>query len=807
MSETSTSGMHDSIETNDEIDFLRIVYLALEHWYLFVLSVILCLIISYTYLWYTQPVYHMTATVLVEDGASDISQTILDEVGVGGKKRNIENEIAILNSRSLIEKAVSTLDLNINYTIDLGLRNKVLYANTPVKMDFVLSDDAPSKFVFSISISENSSDATLLYELVSGNGEATEHEQQIVLGEEFSNELGHFRILKTEFFDSMASGDSAVSHDYTLQYRSVEQLATAYMELLDVSEAREKASILRLKIEDKMPQRGVDILDAILRVYIQNNIEKKNQLASNSLQFIENQLKLTIDDLNKLEAEIKTFKVSHGVTDVSLEANFFLQQVGTLDKLVSEIDVKLSIINYLEKYISSDQDLKNASPSSLGIADPLLQKLIAQLSELHSERESMLRFTKEDNPLVKVVDTKILETKNALTNNIASIRSGLTASRQEMNEQLSVVEKKVQTLPKAEYELLALQRQYSIKESLYLLLLEKKSENSILLASTVSDNMVIDKAKSSEEPISPNKKMVYFAGLFAGLGIPSLFILLLMLVDNRVKHPDDLTRISKIPFLGVIPHNDKTDYIVVRDNNNTAIAESFRSIRTNISFLIRSNDLPANVSPKVIQLTSAMGSEGKSFCSINLASSLSLGGGKTILIGLDLRKPKLAEYFKFSNAVGASSVLAGLASVDEATLQTGIPNFDVMVGGPIPPNPAELLMGSGLGELLVKLEEKYDHIVLDTPPIGLVTDSLIISEHAATTIYVVRQNVTNASSLNYINDLYRTKKIRSVALLFNDVKATRFGYGYGYGYGYGNGYYAETAKPKGWKRFKSIFAS
>ncbi|MCF8460887.1 MAG: polysaccharide biosynthesis tyrosine autokinase [Flavobacteriales bacterium] len=795
-----TDQNQNAVADDDELDLGKIIQLVLENWLLFAVSILLALIISYAYVWYSQPVYEMTTTVLVDDQGSDISQNILDEVGVVGKKRNIENEIAILSSRNLVEKAMATLNLNVSYTINLGLRKRDLYNDSPLKLDYLLSEDAPSAFLFTVHLAQDEPTAVLTYELQESNGDWTEYEQHITLEEQFSNPLGHFRLLPTEYFPLFASGDSARSLDYELQYMSNSQLATIYLGMLEVEEAREKASILRLRLKDQVGQRGEDVLDAILGVFIQNNIEKKNQLASNSLKFIEKQLDVITTDLTILESEIKGFKTSHGITDISSEATFFLQQVGSLDATVSEMDVKLSIINYLEVYITSDKDLKNASPSSLGIADPLLNALIVQLNTLSTERQSLLRFTKEDNPLVNALDLQIQETKKSLINNIASIRSGLEASKKELQKQLAGIEKKVKTLPKAEYDLLALQRQYSIKESLYLLLLEKKSENSILLASTVSDNMVIDKARSTEDPIKPKKSFVYLLGLLIGFGIPSFYLVLILIFDNRIKDGDHLKKTSPIPFLGVIPHHNETHYLVVRDMVNTAIAESFRSIRTNLSFLIQKNELALGVSPKVIQLTSAMGSEGKSFCSINLAASLALGGAKTIVVGLDLRKPKLAEYFSLSNKIGASSVLAGMESLENAILSTEIENLDVLVAGPVPPNPSELLMGKGLTEMLENLTQMYDHVVLDTPPIGLVTDSLIISEHAATTIYVVRQNVTNLNSMQYINDLYRSKKIKSISLLFNDVKSSKFGYGYGYGYG--QGYYIETVKLTKWQRLK-----
>ncbi|MDC0303415.1 polysaccharide biosynthesis tyrosine autokinase [Flavobacteriales bacterium] len=782
----------------DELDLGKVLFLVLENWLFYAFSIVACLIIAYGYAWYTHPMYKMSTTVLVNDEGNDISQSILDEVGVMGKKRNIENEIAILGSRSLMEKAIATLNLNTSYAVDLGMRTRDLYSEVPLQLDLRLNENVPPSFTVFASINDTGTSSELLWQWTV-NDDDREMEQTVAFGEGFSNELGHFRLNKTKMFESMVIGDSALSQNYTLTYRSTDLLATRYLDLLKVSEARDQASILLLALEDRKRQRGVDLLNALLNVYIQNNIEKKNQLASNSLKFIDNQLAVIIEDLENLENNIKSFKISSGISDVSAEASFFLEQVSLLDQSTSEIDVKLSIIAYLEEYITSDKDLKNASPSSLGIEDPLLQSLISQLSEYNSERVSMLRFTKEDNPLINAIDTKIEETKSSLIKNTSSIRNGLLASKTEIKAQLNEVEKRVRTLPKAEYELLALQRQYSIKESLYLLLLEKKSENSIILASTVSDNLIIDTGRSADEPVAPKKLIIYLLGLLIGIGVPSIYLLMIALFDNRIMDKSDIAKVTSIPFLGIIPHHKENGYIVVADNVNSAIAESFRSIRTNISFLVRKDELAEGVSPKVVQVTSAIGSEGKSFCSINLAASLALGGGKTVIVGLDLRKPKLAEYFSSSNKVGASSVLAGINSLEEATISSDTANLDFIVAGPVPPNPSELLMGKGMNELLEALTAKYDHVVLDTPPIGLVTDSLIISEHVATTIYVIRQNVSNSRSLEYINDLYQAKKISNISILLNDVKTGRFNYGYG------NGYYSESNTPTRMQRLLNRF--
>jgi capsular exopolysaccharide synthesis family protein len=777
----------------EEIDYEKILNLVLDNIWLFVCSVVLGLALSYAYMWHTEPVYSMSSTVLVEDEGNDISQSILDEVGVVGKSRNIENEIGILKSRRLMESAIERLGIKCDYRVDLGLRTRVIYKDSPLLLAFKPANQVSESFVLHVSVKdENSADITL--EFINASGSEREIVAEVDLNTPFTNELGEFQLETTDLFKSMVLGDSALSQNYKLVHRSVEEIASSYLAILDVGEIRKKASILRLTIKDKVAQRGVDVLNAVLDVYIEENVAKKSQLASNSLNFIDNQLSIISKELAGIEAKIKSFKSNNNISNVSSESIFFLEQVGELDRSISKIDVTLSIINYLKNYVSEKNDLKNASPTSLGVEDPLLGQLIVKLSELTAERESMLRFTKEENPLISSIDIKIEETRASLIRNIESIKQGLLASKNEFESQLKKVEAKVSTLPKAEYELIGLQRQYSIKESLYLLLLEKKSDNSLMLASTVSDNLIVDDARSTKEPISPKSTMIYLIGLMFGLSIPSLYIFILLMFDDRLKSVDDLKKATSIPILGLIPHHESDVHLVLEGNANSPIAESFRSVRTNLGFLVRSTQDKIDKEANVIQLTSTEGSEGKSFCSVNLATSFALGGLKTIVVGLDLRKPKLAELFEVPNTVGCSSVLAGMESMDNAISKSGIKNLDILVGGPIPPNPSELLMSNGLAQLIKELRGRYDYVILDCPPIGLVTDGLIISEHVDTVIYLTRQGFTKSKGLAYINDLYATKKISSVSILFNDVKRTRFGYGTGFTYGYG--YYTEDASTK-----------
>ena len=783
--------------SNDEIDLRDAWYLMLGHWKLFILSLFLTFSCALFYIWYAHPVFKITATVLVGDESADISQSILDEVGVIGKKKNVENEIAIVSSRFIMQKTISELNINMRCVADLGTRYREMYLTRPIDLNYTLLEDAPAEFEFEIDIDD---ETLLTAELEWEDNGGTTHSEyfNINIGEEFKSSIGVFTVVKTEGFSEYAAGDGAYTKNYHFLYEDDELVSTRYMEMLSVEPAREKASILEITLEDHLRARGEDVLNKLLSVYISNSVEKKNMLASNALGFIDNQLGLISDDLGLLEEDIQKYKVANRISDIGSEAAFFLSQVGELDKTMSEIDVQLSFMDYLSSYVASNQGLKNASPASLGIQDPLLHELLASIHQLNSERESLLKFTREDNPLVQSLDVRLFEAKQSLQNNIASIRSGLLVSREQVSVQQRRLEDKVKGLPKAEYELLAMQRKYSIKESLYLLLLEKKSENAIMLASTVSDNYVLDKARGTDKPISPKKAVILIFALVIGLGLPTVWVMLMSVFDTSIKSKDDIKKLTNIPILGMVPHKVSDDQLVVSASSSSAVAESFRSLRTNISFITASHDKSAGTG-SVIQLTSSFGSEGKSFCSINLAASLALGGSNTVLVGLDLRKPKLAEYFDISNSQGASTILAKMNSFEECIIKTEVNGLDMIVAGPIPPNPSELLLGDELKTLVNNLKKTYQYVILDTPPVGLVSDSLVISELVDASIYVIRQGVTRSSDLDYINEIHTSNRVSSISILFNDVKFGRFGYGYGYGY------YESPKEKKGKGRWPNLF--
>ena len=620
---------------DEEIDISKILFIALKHWYLFAIALLITMSIAWFYNWYTHPVYRMSGTVLVKDDKGSMGENLLAEIGALQTKRNIENEIEILRSRSLIGKALKELDLDVTYIHKSGIRERELYNGTPVELEYALLETLPWGLVMELEVIDSTS-FHLTYPVYEG-GERVDRTETHGFNESFDTPYGEFRVKQVaqNFGWFLNTGEP----NLILKLNSSDDLISLYQAKLNVQTARHGSSILTLTMEEKVKQKGVDILNKLLEVYIENSIELKNKLTSNSLRFIDAQLDIVSKGVADIEGEMELFRTEEGVTDLSAEASFFLEQVGRYDQQISSIDIQISFIEYLETYIKEGKDFENSSASSLGINDPLLIELIGRLSELEAEKDALLKYTKSDNPLVTAIDTKIKTTKASLLENVANIKGGLEASKVQSLKQLASVEAKAKMLPGKETELIGFQRKHAIQDNLLNLLLEKKSENEILLASTVSDNLIIDQARSTVQPVKPVKNMSYAIGFALAMILPAGFLLLRGLLDNRIKDRADLQRITDIPLVGMVNHNDQKTELVVSAKPKSPISESFRAVRTNLQYFGKTNKLDAEAKQNVILLTSSIGSEGKSFCSMNLSTVFAMSGKRTILVGLDLGDP------------------------------------------------------------------------------------------------------------------------------------------------------------------------
>lgn len=775
-----------------------------RYWYFFVIAFIIAFFGARTYNWYKTPVYGVTAKLLIKDeqGSTDL---LLEELDVVSPSKNIENEIEILQSHNLLARTLDKLDFEVSYFLIGDVKVSEVYTDCPFHVEISQIDfSAYSKQYFIHIIDQNS--FSFSYKMPDGE----EFTKQGEFGKIFTFDQGEITIQRrNQFSGALFNDPNFDKRNYRIAFNTIRSNQNYYLSKLTVGMARSQSTILQLYLEDKVPQKSIDFLNKHIEVYLENDIEIKNKSASATASFLDDQLDLINRDLQAIESSRESFKVSKGIVDLESESQIVLESIKQIDRERAENSGRLNMVRYLENYVESNNNVEDLAPSALDINDPLLNKLISKLSELQSQRKNIVNQSTANNPELVSLDAEIELTRNSLIENVRNITKSLEQKDEEFEMELRKFEGRVQRIPGTERELLEIERELGIQESLYLFLLQKRAELSISLAASQSDNRLIDSARVMPGPISPVPERAYTIAILLAILIPVLIIFILEMFNDRVMDINTIKKITSIPLLGTVGYSVDADPLVSISKPRSSIAEAYRSIRTNLNFFTHNN--PSNV----LLVTSSVSTEGKTFTAMNLAAVLASSGAKTILLGLDLRKPKIVDEFNLQNKIGCSTFLSGHSTLEEIIQYPAlIPNLHIIPSGPIPPNPAELILDEKMRELIAALRNKYNHIVIDTPPIGLVSDGLVLTEFADTTIFVVRQNITKKDHLKSADELYKNGKLKNASLLFNAVKVnhSRYGFnaGYGYGYAYGagsaNGYYDdEPAEKSGWSKLKSGF--
>ncbi|MBK7855583.1 MAG: hypothetical protein IPJ79_12390 [Bacteroidetes bacterium] len=647
----------------------------LSYWYLYVITIFFCLGLAYYYNWYTTPVYKTSTTLLIKDDKQNpTTQDFLQQIGALDNQGGIENEMGILKSRNIISRTIQNLNFDVSYYLVGDIKISELYNLTPIR--FVYDTLRYGAYGTPISLQVlNSSDIEISYEIKDSQKSSV---VKTKFGQVNNNELGIFKIEKTETFDdALFNSTGYEKKNYKVLLNRHEAIVDKYLALLNVDYTNKKSTILQLSIEDPVPQKGVDFLNKLIEVYLNYGIELKNEITKNTLKFIDEQLAGVTKDLSKSEDSLKGIKTTRGITDLSTESATFLESAKTYDIRISEIDLKLSFLGYLERYLRENKNIKQLNPASIGIDDALLIRLVNQLNDLMNQRERQSKLVGPENPILVTLTIQIENTRRDLLENVKSIRDGLTASRNEAQIQLNRIQGRLKDIPGAEREIVEITREKSIREGLYTYLLTKRAETAILMASTISDNRVVDYARTIIKPVRPVKAQTYAISLLLGLLIPAGFVYLKDALNDSIRDKGELERQTSIPLLGMIGVNKYESPLIVSHKPGSMISEAFRSIRTNLQYF--SPDKKKNI----ILITSSISSEGKSFCSMNLALIYALSGKKTVLIGCDLRKPKIVNEFKLSNEIGVSNYLIGAANLEQITQPSGVlPNLDVIVAGP-----------------------------------------------------------------------------------------------------------------------------
>lgn len=769
----STSTQIEFAEEEPDFNFSEYIRRYFRYWYLFPIFIFLALTAAFFYLQIKQPIYSTRTSILIKDekkGLSGAQGDFLSELSTqfGGNKL-VENELEIIRSQTLMEQVIKELSLDVSYTAKSGLRTINLYKTSPV----IVKAEVITPLGYQEPMVIHVEDST--------HFRFNNEDKLFVFNQRFTNSWGAFVVFK---------GVQSEYDDVKVHFTNVEKLAEDMLKRLAVEQPNIKSTVLELTYEDADVQRSKDVLNKLLDVYVQSSLSDKNSEASNTLKFIENRLGLITGELGDVEKDVESYKTNQGITDISAESQLFLENIKENDSKLNEVNTKISILESVDNYIQN-ADEGAVAPATYMIDDPVLVSLLTKFNDLQLQRERYARTTTAKNPLLETIDTQLAGTRQSIRENVQNLKRGMAVTRKNLEDINTRFSAGLRSIPKKEREFVGIKRQQSIKEELYLYLLQKREETALAYASTVTDSRLIDAPIATYDPIKPKKALIWGGAGAIGLILPILLINILFLLNNTVQRREDIEKVTHSSILGEIGQmkpiagNQNGEENIIKMTSRSAVAEQFRALRTNLQYL-------GDGTCRVIMFTSSIGGEGKSFVSINLAASLAYSDKRVLLIGLDLRKPTLHERLMLPNKFGASNCLIGQGHHSDFIQTTGIhPKFDVLTSGPIPPNPSELLSNGRLPLLLEELRTKYDYILIDSPPYGLVTDSALIAEHVDATLYIVRFNYTLLDHLKRIGDLQKARRFSNLAVIFNGVNYG-MGYGYGYGYGgYGYGYYAE----------------
>lgn len=736
----------------------------LYHWPLFLLVLVIALLLAFAYTRTLKPGYEVKATLLIQDEKkTPDQQSALKELNLASSPKIIENEMEILKSRDLMASVVQELGLAIVYLREGNFGTEDLYKRAPVKFSFVSS---PTGFeVEEIKMVIKDSETFLM--------ETPEGEKEYRFSETFSNEHGTWK-LSPEKNISDFKGEKI-----SIRVSDPEAAVLGYQARVDVGLLNKLGTAVLLSINDQVAQRGKDVLNTLLKHYNLAAKAKKNADTQSTIDFIDQRLGSLSGELSDAEAGIEEFKSSRGLTDISADSKVSLENMQVNDRQLNEINVQISVVEGIERYIRQNQGAGKV-PATLGIDDPALSSLIEKLSQLQLQREQLLATTPETNPDFEPINRQIKMTRSAIRENVSSMKASLLSTRNKLQSYNSRFESSIKNMPTQERQYISKKRQQASKENLYTYLLQKREEVSVSYASALSNEHVVDQAYAV--PARGLKKLMAFGVAFVlGLGIPAGVIFIRNSFRERILDMTEVREVIDVPVIGHIELSDTDEPIVVNDKGANVVSEQIRLIRTKMFHLNKGLE-----GGRVTLITSSVAGEGKSFVSGNLAVAMAYSGKRTLIVELDMRKPKIAAVFKMGGTyAGISDFLRGKANVQSIIREhPSVPGLDFIGSGSAIGNPAELLEKADLADLFSSLRESYDEIIVDSPPVHLVSDGLILARLSDLTLYVIRQGFTEKVELNFVKELYDQQELGEMRFVFNGISKLKFGYGFHYNYGY-----------------------
>ncbi len=782
-------GKVDLSKFQDDVKPIDIKYYLIKYsryWPLYVTCIFIGVIIVFLFHRYSVEEYEVRGSILIKQNSGPESR-ILDRSNIFSGMNNLENDILLLNSKNLAAVALSKLHLNVSYYASTNIKEIELYDNAPIRVE--IDVESPQMEMGEITLTATGAEEFVLSKEESGffgfmkakaEGPVDESilNQTFRFGEQIVTEKLRFTINRVR---PMREGEriSFVIHNPMM-------VIDDYSRAILVQPINSYGTVLQVKMVTKVVEKGRDYVNALMDSYIDYNLKEKNQITENTIKFLDEQLAVVEDSLKLAEQKILNFKVKNKLMDIGSQFGGVLGSMQSLESQIQKIDFELNYYQSLETYlIEKGKDYSDIlAPSLVGISDGVLNSLVSRLIEISLARRKLLANVNENHPNVKELDAQITRLRENIFENIKNLVANTKNRKAQALEKLTEEDVEFAKLPEAESQFMALNREFKLRENLYNYLLEKSAEAGIAKASNISDNSVLDYARRGNL-IFPQKAQNYGISIGLGFIVPLVLLLLYNYLNNKIVDQVQLKNVLRIPLLGTIGLSTKDTNLLVAEHPKSMVSESFRSLRSALFYI--SSDKKC----KKILVTSSVSGEGKTFVTLNLATAMAMSGKKTCIIGLDLRRPKLSEYVGVSNQIGLSNYLVDKAELEEIILKTDYENLYVIPSGPIPPNPAELLLKEKMALLIEKLEDDFEVVVMDTPPIGLVSETMDLMRFSDINLYIVRQDFTHRRYLLMINDLYANDQVDNIYAVFNGLKAGLDVYdfgGYNYGYGYNYSY-------------------
>ena len=797
------------VQSEEQINIQEILFRYLIHWPWFVVSVIVCVALAWGYLRLTTPIYNVSATVLIKDekkgGGTNMSSE-LEKMGMNGfvsSSGNIENEIEVLSSRTLAREVVSSLGLFVTYMDEDRFPKRELYRTSPILVSLTPqeADKLPQTMEVGMFLqSSGAMDAQIRV------GKKEYRKRFDKLPAVLPTDEGTIAFFMNNDTLSSVRPESVTKERHITAYINRPfSVAKGYAGSLSIIPTSKATSVVTVSLKNSNTQRGKDYIDKLLEMYNINANNAKNEVAQKTAEFIDERIGIISKELGSTERDLENFKRSAGITDLTSEAQIALTGNAEYEKKRVENQTQINLVMDLQRYLQGTE--YEVLPSNVGLQDAGVAGAIDRYNEMVSERNRLLRTSTESNPAIVNLNASIRAMRGNIQTTLDATLKGLEITRADLAREASRYSRRISDAPTQERQFVSIARQQEIKSGLYLMLLQKREENAIVLAAIANNAKIIDEAQADGAPISPKRNTIYLAALVFGIGIPVGIIYLIGLTKFKIEGRADVEKLTSLPVIGDVPLADeKNGSIAVFENQNNLMSETFRNVRTNLQFMLENGK-------NVILVTSTISGEGKSFISANLAISLSLLGKKVVIVGLDIRKPGLNKVFNIPKKEhGITQFLTNptVNLIDLVQASDINKNLYILPGGTVPPNPTELLARDGLEKAVETLKKNFDYVILDTAPVGMVTDTLLIGRAADLSVYVCRADYTRKAEFTLINELAENNKLPNLCIAINglDLQKKKYGYYYGYGkygkyygygkrYGYGYGYGEHKVKRQG----------